>query len=286
MRRDQMYAIGQAAEICDVSIQTLRYYDKIGLVKPEHVDRQSGYRYYSSRNLLHVKIVKEMKLMNFSLEQIAAMLEQGAAEGMKAAYALKHAELLQQQQELERARLMVEQRLKQIDELEQLSADLTELDVLIELKQLPDRCVVYDRGWHGIDMEPAIARFVGLFRLMEMNGLQPTGSGMSIYHEELLTLDRSRADIEVCVMIAAEIPASSLTRIVPGGRHVTATYCGAPNEQSCKHAYGRMQEWMTLHGYQANGPMVEQYLIDMTQMMNPNDFIVELQIPVKHSLTL
>lgn len=286
MRQDQMYAIGQAAEICDISVQTLRYYDKIGLVKPEHVDRQSGYRYYSNRNLLHVKIVKEMKFMNFSLEEIAATLTQGAAERMKAVYVSKHAELLQQQQELERARLMVEQRLKQIEDLQQLTTGFHELDVLIELKQLPDRYVIYDRGWHSCGMEASIARFVELYRRLEMSGMQPAGYSMSVFHEDMMTLDLGNSDIEVCIPITTDTPVSPLTRIIPGGWHVSATYCGAPNDQSCRYAYSRMLEWMALHGYTASGAMVEQYLIDMTQMMNPNDFIVELQIPVKEPLTL
>ncbi|MDN4764790.1 MerR family DNA-binding transcriptional regulator [Clostridioides difficile] len=29
-----------------ISIQTLRYYDQIGLFKPVHVDQESNYRYY------------------------------------------------------------------------------------------------------------------------------------------------------------------------------------------------------------------------------------------------
>ena len=40
-------SIGQMARINHISIQTLRLYDKMGLLKPVAVDAGSGYRYYS-----------------------------------------------------------------------------------------------------------------------------------------------------------------------------------------------------------------------------------------------
>ncbi len=44
MRKDQRYSIGQASKICNLSIQTLRFYDKIGLVHPSETDKFTGYR--------------------------------------------------------------------------------------------------------------------------------------------------------------------------------------------------------------------------------------------------
>lgn len=44
------YTIGQLAELAGVSTRTLRYYDRIGLLKPLYVD-DSGYRWYGEREL-------------------------------------------------------------------------------------------------------------------------------------------------------------------------------------------------------------------------------------------
>lgn len=35
----------------NVNINSLRYYEKIGILKPHHVDEQTGYRYYSPDQL-------------------------------------------------------------------------------------------------------------------------------------------------------------------------------------------------------------------------------------------
>ncbi|MFE0558831.1 MerR family DNA-binding transcriptional regulator [Paenibacillus sp. NPDC058910] len=49
-----MMKISAFAKVSGISIKTLRYYDELGLLKPAHVDEQSGYRYYSEEQLLTV----------------------------------------------------------------------------------------------------------------------------------------------------------------------------------------------------------------------------------------
>ena len=41
----QLYSIGQVSKLCNISQKTLRYYDKIGLIKPDKVDDSNNYRY-------------------------------------------------------------------------------------------------------------------------------------------------------------------------------------------------------------------------------------------------
>ena len=41
-----MYLIGQFSKINRISVKRLRYYDKVGLLKPKKVDEFNGYRYY------------------------------------------------------------------------------------------------------------------------------------------------------------------------------------------------------------------------------------------------
>ena len=42
-----MLSIGEFSKICQVSAKTLRYYDEIGLLRPEEINPENGYRYYS-----------------------------------------------------------------------------------------------------------------------------------------------------------------------------------------------------------------------------------------------
>lgn len=65
-----MYRIGEFSKMTDLSIRTLRYYDSIGLLIPKKIDRSSGYRYYTDDNLSEVYLIKLLRSVNFSLEEI------------------------------------------------------------------------------------------------------------------------------------------------------------------------------------------------------------------------
>lgn len=65
-----MYKIGEFSKLVDISVRTLRYYDEYGLLKPEYTDTFSGYRYYTDDNIVEAEIIKLLKNLDFSLEEI------------------------------------------------------------------------------------------------------------------------------------------------------------------------------------------------------------------------
>ncbi|GIP00645.1 MerR family transcriptional regulator [Paenibacillus lautus] len=71
-----MMKISAFAKVSGISIKTLRYYDELGLLKPAHVDEQSGYRYYSEEQLLTVKRIAAYKEQGFTLEQLKPFFEE------------------------------------------------------------------------------------------------------------------------------------------------------------------------------------------------------------------
>ena len=75
-----MYQIGEFSKICQVSVKTLRHYDRIGLLKPAEVDRFTGYRYYDRSQLERMLVIQRLKRYGFSLDEIQSLLrcERGA----------------------------------------------------------------------------------------------------------------------------------------------------------------------------------------------------------------
>ena len=65
-----LYRIGEFAQLCGLSVKTLRYYDDIGLLNPVKVDEFTGYRYYSERQLDDVEKIKVFKSCSFSLDEL------------------------------------------------------------------------------------------------------------------------------------------------------------------------------------------------------------------------
>ena len=66
----EYYQIGDVSKICNISVKTLRYYDEIGLLKPNKIDIQSNYRYYTNDQLTLVIVIKHFKEAGFSLKEI------------------------------------------------------------------------------------------------------------------------------------------------------------------------------------------------------------------------
>lgn len=67
------YSTGQFAKIANVTERTIRYYDKIGLLKPSFV-MENGYRKYTKSDLLKLQKILSLKHMGFSLEEIFPMV--------------------------------------------------------------------------------------------------------------------------------------------------------------------------------------------------------------------
>lgn len=67
------YKTGQFAKLANVSERTIRYYDKIGLLKPSFV-MENGYRQYSDLDLLKLQKILSLKHLGFSIEEILPMV--------------------------------------------------------------------------------------------------------------------------------------------------------------------------------------------------------------------
>ena len=69
-----MLKIGEFARICNVSPQTLRYYDEQGILCPDATDPISGYRYYTPAQIESYRRIQTYKDAGFSLEEIKELM--------------------------------------------------------------------------------------------------------------------------------------------------------------------------------------------------------------------
>ncbi len=71
MQKQELIPIGVLAKITNVHIQSLRYYDKIGILKPAYIDPESRYRYYALSQIRVVEAIQycaelDIPLKNFN----------------------------------------------------------------------------------------------------------------------------------------------------------------------------------------------------------------------------
>jgi DNA-binding transcriptional MerR regulator len=111
-----MLNIGEFARLGQVSPRMLRHYDQLGLLKPERVDPDSGYRSYGVHQLVRLHRLLALRDMGFTLEQIGGLLDgDPPLEQLRGMLRLRRAQLEQSVAE-ERARVRrVEAHLRAIE---------------------------------------------------------------------------------------------------------------------------------------------------------------------------
>jgi DNA-binding transcriptional MerR regulator len=74
-----MLKIRDFARLAEVLMTTLRYYDDIGLLKPIHIDPETGYRFYTMDQLPHLHRILALKELGLELTQIVEILDEGVS---------------------------------------------------------------------------------------------------------------------------------------------------------------------------------------------------------------
>lgn len=73
MKKEGLYSSGQFAKMADVTIRTIRYYDKENLLKPSFVN-EHGARFYTEEDLVKLQQILLFKYLGFSLGEIREMM--------------------------------------------------------------------------------------------------------------------------------------------------------------------------------------------------------------------
>ncbi|WP_018756018.1 MerR family transcriptional regulator [Paenibacillus terrigena] len=81
---EKLYSIQEASQILGISKDTLRYYDRIGIVSPSRKDNR--YRRYSKDDLIDLMNIQIMQYADFSLDEIRGKLSLRKMENIDPAY--------------------------------------------------------------------------------------------------------------------------------------------------------------------------------------------------------
>ncbi|RMD48860.1 MAG: heavy metal-responsive transcriptional regulator [Ignavibacteria bacterium] len=69
------YKPGEISKLANINVETLRYYEKIGLLPEPKRDEKSNYRIYSNIDLKRLKFIQRSKDLGFTLKEIKELLE-------------------------------------------------------------------------------------------------------------------------------------------------------------------------------------------------------------------
>jgi DNA-binding transcriptional MerR regulator len=74
MADEHLLQIGDVAERVGLSLRTLRYYEEVGLLTPDS-RTQGGFRLYASEQVDRIALIKQMKPLGFTVQEMRELLD-------------------------------------------------------------------------------------------------------------------------------------------------------------------------------------------------------------------
>jgi len=285
-----MIKIGDFSKLAHVTVKTLHHYGELGLLQPAHVDRYTGYRYYTLDQLQHLNRILALKELGFSLEQISQLLnEELSLAEMRGMLRLKQMELAQSVTE-EQARLeSVERRLLQ------LAREGHPPDQEIAIKEVSAQTALSARvvAVNEEDIIPARHSLQTLLsNHLERARLKPETPWFSLVGDTPYA-DRD-LEIELAIGIhfrkeqrAGDWGNSPIQLLELPNIESMASVVHEGESTTLNSAYTQLHAWTQSNGYQVAGPYREIYLPDSgvgTQSQPILDAgFIELQCPVQRA---
>ena len=271
-----MLSIGEFSKICQVSTKTLRYYAEIGLILPNEINYENGYRYYSIEQLETMLFIKRLKVYNFSLEEIKIILQSEEFKDEKLYLSLieKRKEIDKQVHELN---MILEELNNDILNLKQGKSIMSYMENFdVKLVEIPTMNILYIRKMvqqYEFPLEYANC-FGELLKHIEDNKLTMTSPPMELFHSDEYSpfgLDTEFAiPIKECVKGTRDFNPGLCLKTVLNG-----SYSDLPS------VYAKQLEYAEKEGYIAKDALFEVYVNDPTQVESENNLITEIYYPVK-----
>lgn len=272
------YQIGEVSKICNIPIKTLRYYDEIELLIPRKIDPDSNYRYYSNDQLVLVLVIKHFKEAGFSLKEIKVLLGREDLEYNTKRINEKCIEIDNKINDLKRLKEKLQFCIN-----ENKKEKSEEKELKIEIKEIPISYVAYLRTKGPCTIEEFTVRYCKLISLVEKNNFHIIRNAMAIYYDNCIIDPEEKEkvdyDIEVCIGISEEREIEGLVRKFGGFKAVTAVHYGSYDNMI--EAYRKMNKYIYENGYEICGEPIDNYLVDIINTADEENYVTELIIPVK-----
>jgi DNA-binding transcriptional MerR regulator len=274
-----MFRIGEFAQIAQVSGRQLRFYDQLGLLRPAHIDQQTGYRYYSIRQLPRLNSILALKDLGLSLEQIGPLLkDELSPTELRAMLTMKRAQVEQSLREEETRLRHIESRIAQIDR----QGGIGDYDVV--MKSLPP--VPYLALRCTCDGMDEVVRMVRTIAEEGGRQIRPT------LRDKLIVVARNDHDdekLDLDIGFSLTRPANTSVRIagdlvlrageLPAVDTMATIVRPGTNAES-HSSFGAIGMWIEANSYEIAGPCREVFLEPITGPPGFAGALVEIQFPV------
>lgn len=211
--------VGQMAAINNISQQTLRLYDRMGLLRPHIVDSQNGYRYYHINQSARLDMIQYMKACGMTLKEIKSQLDSRDRDLIKGLLKKRYDAIGRDMAELRRNRAAIARTLENYRRYETLPRGGE-----VFMEYIPQRKIYkHVSGWNFFDQDYTGYEF--MLRDLKQNltdqnlpAIYFCNVGTIIRKEKLLA--RELFSNEVFVFLDNSYAGPGEIEIIPGGTYI------------------------------------------------------------------
>lgn len=255
----QYYTIGDISRLYHIGPDSIRYYEKKGILQP--IRGENGYRYYSDRSIWCLNMIVSLRSLGFSVERIRDYFQNRTAESTAQLLNDELALIEARLKELDRLKATVSQQLDTLEEAKALSFDA------VCLKRFPPRPAFgieqpYDRDE---DMDLLMKRLVERSRgNIELIGSRRMAS--IIAPEEGGPLFQGAVIFD---------PAGDI--VLPEGDYLSVFYRGPT---ASRRYLELLRRYAAEQGFSLSPPYLDLIWQDIHMTTDPAEFISEVQARV------
>ena len=273
--KQNLLSITELAKLRQVTSETLRYYDRIGLITPDYVDPQTRYRYYSIRQYEKLGTIKELRQLGMSIHDITDYF---SGRNLRKSHQLLLHQLELLEEEIRKQQLLSEILRRKLHFLSEITPPPPVDKVFC--RAFPQRYMITFGEPAGGSREHAFA-FTRLERYLDEVAPILASYRIGVYADWHL-LEPSDDYIPAVPMIFVERDAieSEHKRTIPPGDYLCMNYRRGELERY-HPSFARLHTYMAEHGWVLNGMIFQFYKIDVTLTSDPDETLMEIQVPVR-----
>ncbi|GAA0180157.1 MerR family transcriptional regulator [Clostridium sediminicola] len=265
------FSIGETSKINNVSIQALRLYDKMGLLKPAFIDPDSNYRYYTPNQFVYIDLIKYARYIGSPLKELKEIINN---EDISFLFSF-----------IEKQQSLVQ---KEITRLKRISEDMENMGEKIQYTlRYNGRNKIYFReikqrfitkpGVNEDDSESdKVLELRKLTALMEKDGIMYEGEyGNLIYIESFLYESKFRYKHPYITLYADELKHKSKNiDEIPAGKYICIAYLNKDRYVAVK----KLKQYIEENNIILKDIILETDLYSTPKQYVNNQLINELQI--------
>lgn len=265
----KIFSIGEVSKIKDITIKALRYYHKMGILIPNYVDEQTGYRYYSIEQFIYIDVIKGCRALGTSIVELQEIFKEHDTEELMGFLQQKRIEA---QENIVKMQEIIEN-IDNLNESVQYSKSVL-CDDEIEVKAFQKRYIVVNRCKESGSLTELLY-YSDLDRVIKENNVEARINKGIIYNA------KSDGVVEP-VYVFSEVKESynigenEYIKILPKGNYLVLSY-SKNNEEERTH---KIFEYVKNHNLQVKS-FIELELFD--DFFNTDSYSCQIQIPIENN---